>query len=104
MTSDVLGQSRYVPPDRRPRLRADNGIDRRYGWGERPGIVIEGVPATVPVPVQAVPAAVSVPARQVADGPCNCLPKQHLPDGSVLFQDICTKESAIAAPQAAGTR
>jgi hypothetical protein len=39
--------------------------------------------------------------------PCNCLTKQYLDDGSVLFQDICTKEAALATPdelkaQAAG--
>jgi hypothetical protein len=30
--------------------------------------------------------------------PCNCLTKQYLDDGSVLFQDICTKEAALATP------
>lgn len=30
--------------------------------------------------------------------PCNCLTKQYLQDGSVLFKDICTKEAAIATP------
>jgi hypothetical protein len=36
--------------------------------------------------------------------PCNCLTKQYLPDGSVLFQDICTREAATmpAAQQANG--
>jgi hypothetical protein len=80
----------------------DHGYDRDhggYGWGYQPGIVVEGVPSTV-----AVPARVSVPATQVVEGPCNCLTKQKLSDGSVLFQDICTKESAIAAPQAIGGR
>jgi hypothetical protein len=34
---------------------------------------------------------------QVAAGTnCNCLTKQYLNDGSVLFQDICTREAAIA--------
>jgi hypothetical protein len=54
--------------------------------------------------VQAVPARVPAPAAQVVQAPCNCLTKQNLPDGSVLFQDICTKESAIAAPPAVGAR
>ena len=80
--------------------------DRWYGWRDRPEIVVEGVPGAVavPVPVQAVSAAVSVPAAPAAAAPCNCLTKQNLPDGSVLFQDICTKESAIAAPQTVGAR
>jgi hypothetical protein len=30
--------------------------------------------------------------------PCNCLTKQYLQDGSVLFQDNCTKEAAIMPP------
>jgi hypothetical protein len=58
----------------------------------------------VAAPVQAVPARVPAPAAQVVQAPCNCLTKQNLPDGSVLFQDICTKESAIAAPPAVGAR
>ena len=80
--------------------------DRWYGWRDRPEIVVEGVPgaAAVPAPVQAVSAGVSVRAAQAAPAPCNCLTKQNLPDGSVLFQDICTKESAIAAPQTVGAR
>ena len=28
-------------------------------------------------------------------GPCTCLSKQYLKDGSVLFKDNCTKESAV---------
>jgi hypothetical protein len=31
-------------------------------------------------------------------GTCNCLFKEYLQDGSVVFTDRCTKESAIAAP------
>jgi hypothetical protein len=37
-------------------------------------------------------------APTVATAPCNCLIKQYLEDGSVLFQDLCTKEAAVAAP------
>jgi hypothetical protein len=29
---------------------------------------------------------------------CNCLTKEYMQDGSVLFKDICTKEAAIATP------
>jgi len=34
----------------------------------------------------------------VTTAPCNCLTKQYLGDGSVLFQDLCTKETAMATP------
>ena len=30
-----------------------------------------------------------------AQAPCNCLTKEYLKDGSVLFQDICTREAAL---------
>ena len=63
----------------------------RFGhYRERPEIVVEGAPGTV-----AVAAPVAAP-QAVAQAPCNCLTKQNLADGSVLFQDICTKESALA--------
>ncbi len=78
-----------------------------YGYGydhDRPEIIIEGAPAAVAVPV-AVPAQVPVAAPQaVAQAPCNCLTKQKLADGTVLFQDICTKESSVLAPQTVGAR
>ena len=36
----------------------------------------------------------------VRSAPCNCLTKEYLPDGSVLFKDLCTKEAAVSpAPQ-----
>jgi hypothetical protein len=37
-------------------------------------------------------------AVQVAQPICNCLTKQVLDDGSVLFQDICSKETTLATP------
>ena len=91
--------------------------DRGYFWGYRPEIVVGGVPSPVAVPapaqagpVQAVsgqapaaPARWSVPVAPMGEGRCTCLTKQNLPDGSVLFQDTCTRESAMVAPQAAGT-
>lgn len=54
---------------------------------------------------------VSAPVTTVSSAPtapCNCLTKSYLQDGSVLFKDICTKESALATPddlraQAQGT-
>jgi hypothetical protein len=39
-----------------------------------------------------------VDAAATPTAPCNCLTKQYLDDGSVLFQDICTKEAALATP------
>jgi hypothetical protein len=41
---------------------------------------------------------VSTPVVTVPTGPCNCLTKKYLEDGSVLFKDVCTKEAAIATP------
>jgi hypothetical protein len=36
----------------------------------------------------------------VRSAPCNCLTKEYLADGSVLFKDLCTKEAAVSpAPQ-----
>jgi hypothetical protein len=53
-------------------------------------------------------AHVSTPVASAPTAPCNCLTKSYLQDGSVLFKDICTKESALATPdelraQAEGT-
>jgi hypothetical protein len=62
--------------------------DWYVGW-HHPHFGVADVPAAVDTAVDtaAVPAA-----------PCNCLTKQYLDDGSVLFQDICTKEAALATP------
>ena len=42
-----------------------------------------------------VAAAQPVMSTAVATAPCNCLTKEYLQDGSVLFKDLCTKEAAI---------
>lgn len=47
------------------------------------GVVATGVVASTPV-------AAAAPA------PCTCLTKTYLQDGSVLFKDVCTTETAIA--------
>jgi hypothetical protein len=52
------------------------------------------------------PVAAAQPAP-VAQGNCNCLTKNYLPDGSLMFKDVCTQEAAVATPdelkaQAAG--
>ena len=53
------------------------------------GIVVDQTPVAVdPVSVDTV----------AATAPCNCLTKQYLDDGSVLFKDLCTKEAAMATP------
>jgi hypothetical protein len=43
-------------------------------------------------------AAATVNQAVAVTQPCNCLTKQYLDDGSVLFNDICTKEAAVATP------
>jgi hypothetical protein len=47
---------------------------------------------------EGVAAHVSTPVAPAPTGPCNCLTKKYLEDGSVLFKDICTKEAALATP------
>jgi hypothetical protein len=78
-----------------------------YGWGYGYGapVVVEDAPVTVvaPAPVEAVPVAAHG-RLPVAEAPCNCLTKQSMPDGSLLLQDICTKESWVVAPQTVGAR
>jgi hypothetical protein len=106
----------HLPPPVGPAPVTGDGGHDGHGWHRGPEIIIEGGPETIAVaaPVQSTPAqSAPVPARvsaaapvatQVAASPCNCLTKQSLPDGSVLFQDICTKESAIATPATLGAR
>jgi hypothetical protein len=43
-------------------------------------------------------ATVIVNPAAVVTQTCNCLTKQYLDDSSVLFNDICTKEAAMATP------
>jgi len=74
-----------------------------YRWHP---VVYGGVPVA---PVEVAPAAVAaIPgpavAPQAPTGTCNCLTKQQLPNGAVLFQDVCTQQSAIAPPQEVGAR
>lgn len=49
--------------------------------------------STVNAPVASAPVATAT-----TPAPCNCLTKQYLQDGSVLFTDLCTKEEAMATP------
>ena len=48
-----------------------------------------------PAPQTYVPPA---PSYASAPEPCNCLSKSYAQDGSVVFTDNCTKETAMAAP------
>jgi hypothetical protein len=41
-------------------------------------------------------AIASTPVAAAAPAPCTCLTKTYLQDGSVLFKDVCTTETAIA--------
>jgi hypothetical protein len=40
---------------------------------------------------------VSAPVTTLPAAPCNCLTKQYLQDGGVLFKDVCTREEALAS-------
>jgi hypothetical protein len=53
-------------------------------------------PAQVPTYTQPTVARAPATTTPVAQEPCNCLTKQYLDDGSVLFRDLCTREAAIA--------
>jgi hypothetical protein len=51
------------------------------------------------VPVETVTKVVTTPVvEKVVGNNCNCLTKEYLQDGSVLFKDLCTKEAAMATP------
>jgi hypothetical protein len=79
-------------------------------WGHwshyrRHPVVYGGAPIG---PVAAAPAVATMSgpsaAPQAPTGACNCLTKQELPNGGVLFADVCTQQSAIAPPQAVSAR
>jgi len=74
---------------------------RPYWW---PTIYPYPVERTVVVPGAA--RVVSAPAQPVASTPVagtnrpgNCLTKQFMADGSLLFKDLCTNEFAVASPE-----
>jgi hypothetical protein len=67
-------------------------------------VIIGGAAVAPVIPAAATAPAPTEAAPQAASGPCNCLTKQTLADGSVLFADICTQQSAIAPPQAMSAR
>ena len=51
-----------------------------------------------PVQSYATAPAYVAPARPVVSNDCSCLSKSYLPDGTVVFADNCSKETATAAP------
>ncbi len=71
-------------------------------------VVVVAPPAVyeAPVPIATATNTATAPVYQAArpnvattnTAPCNCLTKQYLNDGSVLFQDLCTRETALATP------
>lgn len=77
----------------------------------RPPVIVAAPPVVVaaPLPVIAQPQPVyaarpmqrqapstSANPTVASDEPCNCLTKQYLQDGSVVFRDLCTHEAAMA--------
>jgi hypothetical protein len=52
---------------------------------------------SVPVAVGATSAVYAAAPRAPAPS-CTCLTKEYLPDGSLLFKDVCTNEAAMSAP------
>jgi hypothetical protein len=64
-------------------------------WYVGPNYVVDIEPETAVV--ESVAASVAAPVQRTDN--CNCLTKQYLPDGAVLFTDVCTKEEALATPE-----
>lgn len=65
-----------------------------HHWHYRPGYYwVDGRYTYVPGP--------SVVTTSAVAGTCSCLTKSYLQDGTVVFADQCTNESATAAPAAA---
>ena len=68
--------------------------DHHFWWHHyhRPWMVEQTVPMQVSTPVA------TTPVTTTPTAPCTCLTKNYLTDGSVLFKDVCTKETAVATP------
>jgi len=64
----------------------------RYRYGFRRPIGFSAIPAAAAAPVQA------------SAGPQGCLTEQRMPDGSVMFEDVCKQISAVAPPPPADQR
>ena len=90
----ITGIVIHPPPDHDHDHDWDHDHDHdwdgpHFRWWRRPPVVIEGSAPVASTPVAVAPSS---------PGPCTCLTKNYLQDGSVLFQDACTKESALATP------
>ena len=97
----------------RPSYYANNGYWRRptsywYGsttYATAPVQTYVAPPvqtyAAPPVQSYATAPAYVAPARPVVSSDCSCLSKSYLPDGTVVFADNCSKETATAAPAGA---
>ena len=57
------------------------------------------VDVAVDATVETTPVASTPVTTPVAKDACTCLTKTYLPDGSVVFKDVCTKEMAMATPE-----
>jgi hypothetical protein len=53
---------------------------------------------TAPAPTYTAPAPNHTQAPAQPVGNCNCLTKSYMQDGTVVFADVCTKETAMALP------
>jgi hypothetical protein len=90
----------------------NNGYWHRPGsyWYGRNTYTTVPVQTYVPAPVQTLetyapaPAqttyapAYPAPVQPLANQNCNCLSKSYMPDGTVVFADNCSNETATAAP------
>ena len=96
-----------LPRPDRPHPTWGHGDHWRYWghWNRWHPVVYGGAPIGS---VAAAPAVATMrgpsAAPQAPTGACNCLTKQELPNGGVLFADICTQQSAVAPPQAMSAR
>jgi hypothetical protein len=106
----VIAPSKCKNPPNNPPPNGGNG-------GKGPVVIITPPPVIAPAPVLVapqptiisrpqpvyVPRPVAVPSAAVsnvaANAPATCLTKQYQDDGSVVFRDVCTGETAIATKE-----
>jgi hypothetical protein len=72
-----------------------------HHWGFPP-VYVDG-PPVVEGGVGVIGTVGTAPVATQPSAPCTCLTKSYLQDGSVLFQDVCTKEAAMSGPTTAPT-
>jgi hypothetical protein len=87
------GKGPHIPPILVPHWNHHHWHHWNYGWR----VPYYGGVATA---AYAAP-AYSAPIPERRTDSCTCLTKEYLPDNSVLFKDICTKESALAPVKSA---